>query len=134
MDNQIFVDTGGFKALIDANDDFHKRATKIWEFLQESNCTLVTTNYILDESFTLIRIRCGGKVVQSFRQVLARSPNLKVVRVTVADEAGAWNWFTKDWSKLSYTDCTSFAVMGRLGLKRVMTFDHHFQQAGFKME
>ena len=49
----------------------------------------------------------------------------------VDDDAGAWEWFEMDWSKLSFTDCVSFAVMKRLGLTDVATFDEHFTRAKF---
>lgn len=31
----------------------------------------------------------------------------------------------------SYTDATSFAIMGRLGLRTAFAFDPHFRQFGF---
>ena len=131
----IFIDTSFFKAIIDPTDDFHKDSQRIWEKLEKERATLVTSNYVLDESFTLIRIRCGLEVVDKFRKDLAESAQLlKIVRAALADESNAWEWFLKDWSKLSFTDCVSFAVMKRLHLIRVCTFDEHFTRAGFQQE
>jgi len=59
---------------------------------------------------------------------------IKVERVKSRDEIDAWKWFEKDWSKLSFTDCVSFALMKRLGIKRVFGFDKHFEKAGFVLE
>jgi len=56
------------------------------------------------------------------------------MRVTVADEAGAWQWFVKNWSKLLFTNCVSFAFMKRLRITRAAAFDEHFKRAGFKIE
>ena len=53
--------------------------------------------------------------------------------IDVADEAQAWKWFLNDWSKLSFTDCVSFAVMKRLDIARAATFDEHFNQARFTL-
>lgn len=131
----IFIDSGLFKALIDLKDDFHLEGTAIWSKLEKDNSKLVTTNFVLDESFTLIRSRRGLKLALEFRDFLIRSYQvLEVTRVTIEDEAGVWAWFEQDWSHLSYTDCTSFAVMKRLGIKRAATFDKHFRQAGFQIE
>ncbi len=131
----VFLDTSFFKAAIDPKDDFYTAAKRILDKLQKEKVTLVTSNYVLDESFTLVRKRCGRDLVDKFRKDLSESGLVvTIVRVTVADEAGAWEWFLLDWSDLSFTDCVSFAVMKRLNLARVATFDKHFERAGFKIE
>jgi len=135
MPDTIFIDTGFFKALVDGEDDFNRQAKKIWQKLEEEKTDLVTSNYVIDETLTVIRIKCGLKKALKFRDLLAENSQiLKIIRVTVADEAGAWQWFIKNWSKLSFTDCVSFAVMKRLGLRRAAAFDDHFQRVGFKVE
>ena len=128
---RIFIDTSFFKALIDEKDDFHSGAVQILTSLEKDKANLVTTNYILDESITLLRIRCGIDRVKDLRRSLAELKPLKIYRVFAQDDAKAWNWFWNDWSNLSFTDCTSFAVMKRLDLTHVATFDQHFKRAGF---
>jgi len=131
---QIFVDSSFFFALVSETDDFHERALKYWEGFKFSNIFLVTSNYIIDELFTLIRSRRGLKTVQLMQQILAESSRfLRVRRTTIQDDLKAWNWFYNDWSNLSFTDCVSFAQMKRLGLNEVATFDNHFSRAGFKV-
>lgn len=132
LTDNIFVDTSGFKALVDPKDEFNARAVKMWKELVSTKVGLVTSNYVLDESYTLIRAKCGVKVVKDFREVLARNvKDIKVMRVTLTDEMDAWKWFEHDWSKLSFTDCVSFALMRRLKLIRFFGFDEHFVRAGF---
>ena len=72
-------------------------------------------------------------MVNDFRHDLAKTIKIKLVRSLPQDEAAAWEWFLLDWSDLSFTDCVSFAVMKRLGLEQVATFDKHFERAGFRM-
>lgn len=128
----VFLDSSYFKALIDEKDEFHFQAEDILTLLANTQSQLMTTNYIIDETATLLRVRCGLEVALKFRRLLATStPTIKLTRVIVADDAAAWKWFIKDWSNLSFTDCVSFAVMKRLGLTHVATFDQHFQRAGF---
>lgn len=132
--NAIFVDTSMFKALLDVEDDFHQHAARVWETLRKRQAKLVTTNFILDESYTLIRKRCGFAAAQLLRLRLFEDwRSIQIVRVTIQDEADAWVWFQKNWSNLSFTDCISFAVMKRLNLSTVATFDRHFIQAEFSM-
>lgn len=131
----IFLDTSFLKALIDERDEFHLPAKEIWVGFEKSGRNLFASNYVLDEAFTLIRIRCGlEKAVRLKEGLLAGLRRFKIMRVSLDDEGKAWPWFLKDWSALSFTDCTSFALMKRLGIYRVATFDKHFARAGFKIE
>ena len=128
----VFVDSSYFKALLDENDDFHKKALDIFADLTQQKEQLITTNYILNETLTLLRAKVNLEAAFKLRDFLnAGSPILTIYRVTSEDDVNAWSWFSKDWSKLSFTDCVSFAVMKRLEIARVATFDKHFTQAGF---
>lgn len=129
--NSIFVDTSMFYALTNENDDFHSSAVTIWDKLQAAQDIIVTSNYVLDETFTLLRKRRGRLVVDEFRKSLAGEYPIKIMRVIVSDEAKAWDYFLLDWSDLSYTDCVSFAMMKRLEITHAAAFDNHFKRAGF---
>lgn len=131
----VFIDTSFFKAILDENDEFYPKAINIWKKFQIENVSLVTSNYILDEVFTLLRKRRGVHKVKELRQLLIdNAASIKIMRVTALDEGRAWNWFLKDWRDLSFTDCVSFALMERLKLKRAASFDQHFARAEFKVE
>lgn len=130
--NQVFLDSSYFKALIDEFDDFHKIAFLIFSELNEHKSELITTNYIVDETLTLLRVKKNLDAAILLRDLIrAGSPIITIYRITPEDDADAWSWFTNSWSRLSFTDCTSFAVMKRLGLTHVATFDKHFSLAGF---
>lgn len=134
ISNSVFIDTSWFKAFIDTKDDFYDLAIKQFKTLSSQNTNLITTNFVIDETLTLLRVRRGLEHSLKFRDLLVEMINhLKIVRVLSTDEKNAWDWFPKAWSKLSFTNCTSFAVMQRLELKDVATFDEHFAQAGFNM-
>lgn len=134
MKPKVFVDTSFFKALLDVRDDFHKKASAVSFILEKNRTKLITTNYILDEAYTLLRVRRGLEIAKKLRElVFSGDRNVQVVRVQADDEANAWKLFLNNWSGLSFTDCTSFAVMKRLDLKEVAAFDTHFTKAGFKI-
>ncbi len=47
------------------------------------------------------------------------------------DEEFAWRIFRRyDDKAFNFTDCTSFALMDRLDIMMVFTFDQHFEQYG----
>jgi uncharacterized protein len=133
---KIFIDTSGFKALIDDKDQYHEEVGDIWEkFRSDTHANLVTSNYVLDESYTLLRQRLGFIKAKRLRKLLSENAEIfYVARVTVDDELNAWEWFKRDWKNLSFTDCVTFAMLKRLDIKRVVAFDEHVSWAGFKVE
>lgn len=132
VSNNIFVDTSWYKALLDPRDDFNSDAKDQMERLLSEKYFFITTNFIVDETLTLLRLRAGLPLALKFADTLVEmSKIMKLTRVSEIDEKEAWKFFPENWSKLSFTDCTSFAVMKRLELKNVATFDNHFARAGF---
>lgn len=133
-DKMVFLDSSFFKAFVDSKDDFHKKSLKVLDKLRKDKYNLVTSNFIVDETFTLVRVRCGLERARKLNEILKEySGEIKIYRVLVSDESGAWFWFWKPWRNLSFTDCTSFALMKRLGIRYAATFDKHFSRAGFEI-
>lgn len=132
--NKTFVDSSWWKALVDEKDDFYVIARATNQRLNKEPLVMMTTDYIVDESLTLIRSKCGldkcRKLIEVFR---GYGQQLRFERVLIRDDKRALELFWKPWRGLSYTDCTSFAVMERLGIKQALTFDEHFSDAGFKI-
>lgn len=134
MTNRVFLDTSFFKGFVDSGDEFYSKAIAIMQKMYQKGLQLVTSNFVIDESFTLLRVKAGVESAKKLHNFFANEGrDIEVARVEARDEQSVWDWFWNDWSKLSYTDCTSFAVMKRLGLTQVATFDKHFAQAGFSV-
>lgn len=125
----LFVDTGAWYALVDKNDPDHKEAAS---FMKNNKIPLLTTNFVFDETVTLLRSRLGWNVAKEFGLRLKDSRFVSLISVKDEDEEKAWEIFLKYKDKdFSYTDCTSFAVMKRLKTDTVFTFDSHFQTMRF---
>jgi predicted nucleic acid-binding protein len=123
-----FVDTGAWYAVFVDSDPNHLRATK-WR--RENRERLITTDYILDETLTLLRARKQHDVALKFG-LFAFDGKLADVHFLSIDELlEAWRVFQrfsdKDWS---FTDCTSRVVMESLGIASAFAFDVHFRQFG----
>ena len=128
----IFVDTSALVALFLKDDDFHKKAKDF--IVGASDTFFVSSNFILDEVYTFIRARKGLSVALKFINFLGKIGDLKIVRVSIGDEQKALSFFKKLPGRgASFTDCTSFAVMKRLGVKKAFTFDRDFEKAGFQV-
>ncbi|MBI3181962.1 MAG: type II toxin-antitoxin system VapC family toxin [Myxococcales bacterium] len=128
--DRLFVDTGAWMAYINKRDPSHK---PVKQALDEFGGRLVTTNFIFDEAVTLCAFRGGHLLARRVGGHLLAPDVVDLVRVTVEDEAGAWKLFlAREDKEYSFTDCTSFVVMRRLGLTRAASVDDDFSREGFQ--
>lgn len=130
----IFIDTSAFYALEVEDDVNHSTARSFLlnELRSGKYGILVTSDYVLNEVLTLLRIRCGVKAAISFYRKASASKSLKIVWIDEEVFREAMKYFMRNGKyKWSFTDCTSFAIMKLLGIKYVFTFDKNFEQAGF---
>jgi len=126
---RVFVDTSGWYAAVDSRDPHHKAVAR---WLRRNSLPLVTSDYVFDEAVTLIRMELGHGAAVRFGKSIRASATVHIMAVTPEDREAAWETFEKfDDQKLSFTDCTSFALMKRIGLARVLGTDGHFALMGF---
>jgi uncharacterized protein len=128
----IFIDSGAFLARYLANDQYHDRAIAAWRRLAKSRERCATSNFVLDETITLLARRAGYKFAAQRARSLYSSRTLVIERPTEQHERAAIDWFEKYADQqVSFTDCVSFALMRANKIKRAFAFDMHFQLAGF---
>ena len=128
----IFVDTAGWMACADESDPAHERARKARDAALEEGKILVTTDYVVDETLTLIRMRLSLIAAEAWWSQLEGSSRLRWEWIGVARAEKARALFFRHRDKgYSFTDCTSFIVMKELKLKQALTTDRHFRQMGF---
>ncbi len=124
----IFVDTGAWYAWYITSDPDHERAS-VW--FQQVSDRLLTTDYVLDELFTLLKVRGHAEIAFAMGEDLISGTACEIEYVQPADFWQAWKVFStfrdKGWS---FTDCTSRVVMERLGVTKAVAFDEHFRQFG----
>ena len=109
-----FTDTGGWFALFVAEDLNHGAAT---DWFTQNRQPLITTDYVIDETLTLLKARGQEAVALSLGPQFFSGSLATVYYLTEAGIRDAWQVFVrysdKEWS---FTDCTSKVVMGKLGL------------------
>ncbi|MFI5306767.1 MAG: type II toxin-antitoxin system VapC family toxin [Polyangiales bacterium] len=129
----IFVDTAGFMMLADRADPHHERAAAFRDRWLERRGLLVTTDFVLDETLTLLRVRLGLDAAERFWHQIEASQRLQWEWIDPERASKARTWFFGWRDKaFSFTDCTSFVVMKERRIKVALTSDHHFEQAGFE--
>lgn len=120
--------------MADGRDPLHEACREIRDGWLKAGGVLVTSDYVLDETLTLIRMRLGIDAAEKWWDQLASSSRLKQERVNFERAEKARNWFFKWRDKsFSFTDCTSFVVMKELRINKALTSDTHFVQAGFEI-
>jgi uncharacterized protein len=130
-----FLDTSYLLALELANDQNHEPAIKHWHRFLNNSPRLVTTSFILDEVVTFFNSRGHHAKAVEVGNNLLTSSSIEFIHVEAALLLEAWSYFQRHKDKdYSLTDCISFVVMSRLSLTLALTFDKHFEQAGFNRE
>jgi len=127
----IFLDTSAFLAIENKKDTHHQEAVVFRDSSLKAGKAFITTDYILDESYTLIRFRAGHHIAVQFGEALRGSQLLWVEHISPEVIEKAWQLF-KNFSDhdFSFSDCTSFIIMERLHIQTAFTFDHHFKEYG----
>ena len=134
---RVFVDTSVWIAHVDAADpaERHKSAA---DALRAHARRLVTSSYVFDETVTHCARRLGLDVAIQVGEALLDPRVVDLIEIEPLDEMEAWKLFrsqprgrrARD-APASFTDCTSFVLMRRLGLSTALAFDRHFAEQGF---
>jgi len=118
-----------------ANDQNHKNAIRHWKELPDPFPSLITTSYIFDEIVTFFNSRGHHTKAIQIGSYLLRSPSVEFIHIDEKLFFEGWSYFQKHQDKeYSLTDCISFVIMGKLGIRVAYAFDKHFEQAGFVRE
>ena len=130
----IFVDTGAFLARHIEADEHHEAGVRGWRRLAAKGEPCSTSNFVLDEAFTLLARRAEYSFAVERARSMYASQVLTILRPTQDDELVSIDFFEKFADQeVSFTDCVSFALMLRTRMRRAFSFDRHFRHAGFEV-
>ena len=130
---QLFVDTSAYFALTDRRDENHEVAVSVIHQIIRERTELLTTNYIVVETHTLLLNRIGYTTALQVIEELYKSQT-RIYRVREAEERKAVDIIRRYTDKeFSLVDAISFATMERFHVTQAFAFDHHFAQYGFSL-
>lgn len=128
----VFVDTGAWVALRYSRDQYHARARTILRRLRKDGLGLVTTEWVLGETVTLLKARGAIDHALSLGDAIQSGRLGYLVEPTPDRRRRSWDLFLRYRElRVGWVDCTSFAVMEELGLRLFFGFDDDFVRAGF---
>ena len=128
----IFLDTGAFLARYITKDQYHDPAIVSWEKIFQEGIACFTSNFVLNEVFTLLARRTTYEFAARKAQLIYGSEKITTLRPSEADEILAIQYLKKYADQaVSFTDCLSFVLMKKKKIRTAFSFDIHFQFAGF---
>ncbi len=131
----LFVDTWGWLTLFDKKEKYHNQVRKTIENLADKGYQLVTTDFVLDETNTILFRRLQFDLAQkAFKEMykLVEKGYIKVIWIdkNIFNRTIKIRYKYKDKPEISFTDLTSFIVMELLDIQNVITQDKHFLIVG----
>ena len=133
MTSAIFVDTSGLYAALVKNDEMHEEAGAFLRGAAELRTLFVTTDYVLDETATLLKARRHSHLVTVLIEVIFSSAACQVEWMDRERFEHTLRFFGKHQDKAwSFTDCFSFLLMKERKIREALTKDEHYRQAGFR--
>jgi uncharacterized protein len=125
----VFVDTGIFVALNNSIDNHHSRSRELFkQALKGDFGRIFTSDYVIDEAITAAVVRTKRlDLAVDIGTYIIESPRISKLWVGQDSFKDAWKKFRlfKDRG-LSFTDCTSIALIKMRGIKQIMSFDCDF--------
>ena len=129
----MFFDTAYAIALAATSDQLHAQAAALAEKLKGEKIHMVTTQAVLLEIGNALAKRRYRAAAVQLLSALAADPSVEVVALSGALYEEAFQLYQgrpdKEWGLI---DCVSFVVMKARGITEALTFDEHFEQAGFR--
>lgn len=131
----LFVDTWGWLVLANDRDPSFAAVAHLRQQAAENGQSWVTTDCVLDETITRLFAATPFPKAQTFCDAIFQSQDLGVLIVEPItaerfERAYKLRLRYRDKPRISFTDLASFTVMRELGIRRVLTADAHFSQAG----
>ena len=123
-----FVDTGAWFAFLVKTDSNHRA---VFSWMEKNENSLLTTDYVVDETLTLLRTRGHREKALKFGRSVFLDQSITLHFLTPSEISDTWKVFerfsVKEWS---FTDCASKFIMESLGIHTAFSFDQHFRQFG----
>ena len=122
----VFIDTGIFVALRNADDELHIRSKELMKrALKGEFGRIYTSDYIIDEAVitALVRTRRHDLAVDLGKYII-ESPRTTKLWTTKDTFDAAWEKFKSFKDRpLTFSDCVSLTLMEKYRIKQLISFD-----------
>ncbi len=131
--SRLFIDTSYVVGLYNQGDEAHKICVEAYEMSKKCKKFYTTDAVLLEigNAFSSIQNRKdGARIIQEFRN----TPKIQIINLTDKYFEEAFKLYKKvtdkEWDLI---DCFAIVVMKKYKIRKVLTVDHHFNQADFEI-
>jgi predicted nucleic acid-binding protein len=132
---KLFIDTWGWIVLGNKREPRHIELTNFYSSWKDQKGVSYTTDYILDETLTLLFRRVPFKEAKDSLGAIdlaIKEGYLRLERITAErfEKAKGLRIKFRDKPRISFTDLTTMVIMTEIGITDIITEDDHFSQVG----
>jgi predicted nucleic acid-binding protein len=132
---KLFIDTWDWLQLYNKRENQHQAVAIFFNDFNSRGGTIYTTDYILDETFTLLFKRLPFYQAQQALEVIEATIEagyliLEYITPERFARTKALHLKFRDKSQISFTDLSSMIVMEELVISTILTGDAHFSPVG----
>ena len=132
---KLFMDTWGWLAMRDKKEHRHKEIKDLYLSMCSRKCLFYTTDYVMDETFTLLFRRLLFKEAKHSLDIIdlaIKEGYLRLERITAErfEKAKGLRMKFRDKPRISFTDLTTMVVMAEMEITDILTEDDHFTHVG----
>jgi len=135
MKEKLFIDTWGWIVIHNKREPRHGEINSFYRNFRVQGGEIYTTDYVLDETLTLLFRRLPFSLAAEAMNVLNNAIddgyiNLEWISPQRFEKAREFRLKFQDKPEISFTDLTSMAVMSEMELLSILTDDDHFIHVG----
>lgn len=131
----VLFDTSALEAIADPRDQHHKAAAQCLVELRWFAYPFYVTTLTIAEAHRRLLHKPHQGILPALRFLESvYDGSVNIVRPLEEDELQAMEYIKRfEDQKLTFADTINMAVMNRLGLRKVFSFDWHFMLLGFQV-
>ena len=131
---KLLIDTGAFFGREIQQDQHHETSMDGWSEIENSPVRLYSTEHIFDETLSILARRSSYAFAAEWGIRALQSNEIEWLSTEGKDLETALQLMRKYADQeVSFTDCVSFVLMRKEGIKHAFTFDRHFEAAQFRL-
>lgn len=131
---RIFVDSSGWIELLLRGEINHDRVRRYFQKELQRGSTFVTSDYVLDESWTRLLTRQSLHAAKLLREKTQQAELKRKLVIVYTDETlfeRSWSAFVKFADqRLSFTDATIATIVSHFKIDEILTLDGGFKKIG----